>query len=131
MAVFPVVGEQPSGQISYREYGFSGVPYVGDPELFTRKSFAATTAMAVRSGFGNFDTAKVDQICFGRTLQEVLSKAAAGEFKIVTMREQWVTCEKFGVRVMQYVQWVEYSRQQTAELVRGAQRQTISVSAGR
>lgn len=128
MRVLPDYNQQAPTNVSYNEYGASGLPFVGEPELFTKKQFLANTVTTARGCFGNFDTAKSDQVCFGRTLNEVLSKAATGEYRILMLREQWVNCEKFGVRIMQYVQWVEYSRRLTSEAVKNLHSQTRVMS---
>lgn len=115
------VNAQPPRE-NYSYYGVNGRPYTDDPGMMTREEFQAQTIPVIRAGYGNFDTAKVDEVHFGRTLNEVLSKTQTGEYKILGHNQQWVQCSKFGVRVMHYIQWIEYSNRPPSTAVKGASR---------
>lgn len=102
------VSQQPPPE-SYRYYDIAGLPFAGDPGILSQAEYQSRTRQTVRVGYGNFDTAIPSQRHFGRTLNEVLGCTMTSEYRILIHREQWVTCEKFGVRIMYFVQWAEYS----------------------
>lgn len=104
-------------QVSYREYDEFGLPLINSTQPYsTSRILQAETSVCVRAGFGNFDTALPDQTQFDRTLHEVLAKAGAGEFKIISQSQQWIRCDKFGVRLLRYVEWLEYSRRPATDV---------------
>jgi hypothetical protein len=72
--------------------------------------------VVARSGYGNFDTANQGLQCFGRTLQEVLTRAAAGQYHITFKTHAWVTDETLGTRMMVFVSWVEYTERDQASV---------------
>ena len=103
-------------QVSYREFEEYGLPLVNSSQPYsTSRILQLETSVCVRAGFGNFDTALIEQQHFGRSLHEILAKSASGEFKVVTQSHQWVSCDKFGVRLMRYIEWLEYSRRPSGE----------------
>jgi hypothetical protein len=108
MNVMPNVSrERP--QESYRYHQMSGIPFVGEPPPMTARDHSANVVTTVRGCFGNFDTAQPDQSHFGRTLNEVLTKNASGEYRLMASESQWISCEKFGIRILRYVEWVEHA----------------------
>lgn len=124
LRITPDVSPSPP-QESYRFYDHRGLPFVGEQSLMRQDEYRSQTVMVARSGYGNFDTAQPEQQHFGRTLYEVMVKASTGEYRIVAHREQWVRCDKFGVRVLQYIQWLEYSDRMARESVKTASRNPI------
>jgi len=117
MRPIPDLSREAPTNVSYRDYAELGLPFVNPhQEHFTSRQLHAETVTAVRSGFGNFDTAQPEQQHFDRKLYEILTKAGTGEFRIIIMQTQWISCEKFGVRVMRYVEWLEYSRRTAPEM---------------
>lgn len=124
MRLTPDVNRQPPVE-NYSLYDISGVPYVGGhPGMVNKAEYQARTAPVVRVGIGNFDTAKPDEEHFGRTLNEILAKVATGEYRLLSTQAQWVHSAKLGVRVMQYVQWAEYSDRPITETLKAATRNT-------
>ncbi len=104
-------------QENYQYYNLQGLPYTGEMrQQMTAAEYQARMLVTARVGYGNYDTALPLDQHFGRTLQEVLVKSQTGEYRILGHREQWVTCEKYGVRILQFIQWVEYSNRVGSEL---------------
>lgn len=116
MYPIPDTSLQPS-QESYQYYGLRGLPYTGNSKTqYTEAEYHARMLLTARVGYGNYDTAQPEQVYFGRTLHEVLVKGQTGEYRVLAHREQWITCPTYGVRVLQFIQWVEYSNRSGAEL---------------
>ena len=115
------------GQYDYRYANISGLPFKGEPGLMKPQEYRAQTATTVAVGYGNYDTAMPEQRYFGRTLHEVLSRIVAGEFRCLLHQEQWICCEKFGVRILYFVQWVEYSDRLKHDAVQATSMQLTNI----
>lgn len=117
MRIAPDISQLPP-QENYRQYDNRGLPYTGPYEYMRPEEYSSRTTIVARAGIGNFDTAKPDQQWSGRTLNEVLVKSAIGEYRIMFQHHQWVRCDKFGVRIVTYIQWVEFSDRPVSESTR-------------
>lgn len=107
MAVYPNPSVSPP-PVNLQYYEQSGRPVIGDPANVPWSEFAQSARTVARGCYGTFDTAHLEQRHFGRTYREVLTYAATQEFVIWTPpMYRWVTCEKYGVRPVVFVQWTE------------------------
>lgn len=88
-----------------------GLPVIsaGPYSRLTASQLRTGVQTVVRTGFGNFDTAKTDQSHFGRTLNEIYTWAATGAFRILSHNEQWIQCQTLGPRILVFVRWEEYT----------------------
>ena len=104
---FPYVSTQPP-VTNTQFYPHTGKPTIGDPAVVTLDEFYSQRAVFKRGCYGVFDTAKPDQVQFGRTYHEILTKTATGEFRLIgDRRYEWVTCSKYGCRPLVFVEWAE------------------------
>lgn len=109
MPVIPNASLEPPA-VSNQFFEQSGKPIMGDPADVPWSEFSQQAMTVVRGCCGNFDTAHPNQQQMGRTYHEVLTHAAAREFHVWTPPlYRWVTCEKYGVRPIVFIQWIELS----------------------
>jgi len=86
----------------------TGKPTLGEPVPLTSDEFFNQSRQFRRGCYGVFDTAKIDHTQSGRTYHEVLTKISCGEFAIIGLSQTcWVSCNKYGVRPLVFIQWSE------------------------
>ncbi len=89
--------------------GHTNRPYIGSNPLMTASEYAAMTRRVCTARYGTFDMAKPSQKQFDRTLLEVLTKIASGEYKLLCpIARKWVQDKRHGLREMLSIQWIEY-----------------------
>lgn len=109
----PVSSNQPL-QGNYQHFDSTGRQYIPNPNdasshLRTTQEIKNSTQQVARGCVGLFDTSDPDDMHFGRTLSQVWSYAASGQFRIVAPPQyHWVQGAR-GVRPLVLVQWVEYA----------------------
>lgn len=66
-----------------------------------------------------FDTARPEQKKHDRTLGEVLTRVASGQYKLFCpIDKKWVTSRKYGLRQYLSIQWIEYYDVDTSDFDR-------------
>ena len=123
--LFPDMSSAPSPHENYNYAAVNRLPYAGTPGLLNDREYANQVVQSVRVGYGNFDTHNVDQQHFGRTLRDILTKAAVGEYRVNYASQQWIRCEQHGVRLLYFIQWTEYIERDRQEASLLTSRQTI------
>jgi len=94
--------------VNAQYYEQTGRPLIGDPVMMTPEEFSKQSQTVVRGCYGLFDAAIPEHEQFGRTYYQVLTYAGTGEFRLVAPPVlRWVTSERFGVRPLIFVQWME------------------------
>lgn len=107
MSVYPAPDLRPP-KVDRQYYDVVGKPNLGDPGLLTVDEFRDQSVTQVRGCYGVFDTALPHMRQMGRTYNEVLTHAAAGEFRMISPPVlRWVQSKRYGVRPIVFVQWVE------------------------
>lgn len=90
-------------------FPFGSRPYVGKNRMMTPTEYASNTRSVCVARSATFDTAKPDQLQQDRTLHEVLTRLASGEYRLFCpIDKKWVTSPKYGLRQVLSIQWVEY-----------------------
>ena len=125
--LLPDMSKSPSVVENYRYSGINNLPFAGTPDLLNPREYSNRTVTSVRAGYGNFDTADPEATCCNRTLLEVLTKAAVGEYRINNIAQQWIRCEQKGVRLLYFVQWTEYIDRDRQEATQLTSRHAIQV----
>jgi len=83
------IAESTAGSAAdYRYYQHAGVPFVGQRlPVVTPAEYDNTTVRLSKSGYGLFDVSQPDMRHFGRTLAEILTRAANQEFVLHSLTE--------------------------------------------
>lgn len=111
--LYPYSSETPL-ESSNQYYGAFGRPYAGNLDggqsALTPEDVRRTSGTLVRGCYGLFDTAQKGQTHFARTLDEVLTKVSAQEFRLVAPAQyHWINTPQHGVRPLVFLQWMELS----------------------
>lgn len=131
MPVMPFVSQKP-GPESHQYYLTSGRMLVsGQPRDWTPDEYRAKTITTARGCFGVFDTARPGQQCFGRTLDEVLTNIAIGQFcPLDKPLYRWVTSPKLGPRPLVFIQWYEIRHMPKTDALRSSNHGAVRVMSG-
>lgn len=83
-------------------------PYIGNNPLMTSEEYKNRTRPVCVAYAATFDVARPNQTKHGRTLGQILTRVASGEYRLFCpFDKKWVTSPRYGLRQFISIQWIE------------------------